>query len=188
MSRESSVGIATGGWIWPLTSISCRGQEWWSYTPPYVCMAWCSINWAQRQTLLYLTFTGRRFPWVRTRGALQIRWGQSAGNRINSPVMQPTALSLYWLSPHTYIHIYTKCFQFRYEVIANIVQFESMFWLHDKQDNVNTRETRRAHYRWHYIQFGTRNQFMCTISADCIIFIIWNLKICIVVMFIILNA
>jgi hypothetical protein len=30
-----------GVWSWPLTSIQCRGQEWWSYTstPPYDFMS-----------------------------------------------------------------------------------------------------------------------------------------------------
>jgi hypothetical protein len=34
-------GKAAGEWIWPFTSIYCRGQQWWSYTfkPPYVFMA-----------------------------------------------------------------------------------------------------------------------------------------------------
>jgi hypothetical protein len=34
-------GKAGGPWGWPLTSIWCRNQEWWSYTttPPYVFMA-----------------------------------------------------------------------------------------------------------------------------------------------------
>jgi hypothetical protein len=33
-------------WSWPVTSIYCRGQEWWSYTSvaPHVFMAWCLIN------------------------------------------------------------------------------------------------------------------------------------------------
>jgi hypothetical protein len=32
---------AAGAWSWPLTSMQCRGQEWWSYTsiPPYIFMA-----------------------------------------------------------------------------------------------------------------------------------------------------
>jgi hypothetical protein len=31
---------------WPLTSIQCRSQEWWSYisTSPYVFMTWCLIK------------------------------------------------------------------------------------------------------------------------------------------------
>jgi hypothetical protein len=39
-------GKATGSWSWPLTSIYCRGQEWWSYTstPTQVFMAGCLIN------------------------------------------------------------------------------------------------------------------------------------------------
>jgi hypothetical protein len=41
-----SRGKVYGVWSWPLTSIKCRGQEWWSstFTPPYVFMAWCLIN------------------------------------------------------------------------------------------------------------------------------------------------
>jgi hypothetical protein len=37
---------AAGAWSWPLNSIYCRGQEWWSYisTSPYVFMVWCLIN------------------------------------------------------------------------------------------------------------------------------------------------
>jgi hypothetical protein len=39
-------GKAAGAWSWPLTSVSCRSQEWWSYTstPQLVFMAWCLIN------------------------------------------------------------------------------------------------------------------------------------------------
>jgi hypothetical protein len=45
---------ATMVWSWPLTSIWCWGQEWWSYafTPAYVFMVGCLINWTQEQ--LYL--------------------------------------------------------------------------------------------------------------------------------------
>jgi hypothetical protein len=33
-------------WRWPLTSIYCQGQKWWSYTsaPPYIFMVQCLIN------------------------------------------------------------------------------------------------------------------------------------------------
>jgi hypothetical protein len=39
-------GKAAGAWIWPLTSIKCRGKEWWGYTsnPPHVFMALCLIS------------------------------------------------------------------------------------------------------------------------------------------------
>jgi hypothetical protein len=44
-------GKATSAWKWPLTSISCQSQEWWSYTSttPYIFMA-------QGQLYLYLTY------------------------------------------------------------------------------------------------------------------------------------
>jgi hypothetical protein len=37
---------ASAAWSWPLTSVQCRGQEWWSYasTPPHDFMAWCLIK------------------------------------------------------------------------------------------------------------------------------------------------
>jgi hypothetical protein len=37
---------AAEAWSWPLTSIQCRGQEWWSYisTPPHVLTAWYLIK------------------------------------------------------------------------------------------------------------------------------------------------
>jgi hypothetical protein len=46
-----SGGKAAGAWSWPLTSIKCRGQEWWSYTsiPPYIFMVWCVIHREQGQ-------------------------------------------------------------------------------------------------------------------------------------------
>jgi hypothetical protein len=33
-------------WSWQLTSIWCRGQEWWrcTFIPPYVFMTWCVIR------------------------------------------------------------------------------------------------------------------------------------------------
>jgi hypothetical protein len=39
-------GKVAGAWSWPLTSIQCRGQDWWSYTstPSYVFTAWCLID------------------------------------------------------------------------------------------------------------------------------------------------
>jgi hypothetical protein len=44
-------GKAAAAKSWPLTSIQCQGQVWWSYTstPKDVFMAWCLINEAQRQ-------------------------------------------------------------------------------------------------------------------------------------------
>jgi hypothetical protein len=41
LGAVSSGGKAAGVWCWPLTSIYCRGQEWWLYnsTPLYVFMA-----------------------------------------------------------------------------------------------------------------------------------------------------
>jgi hypothetical protein len=39
-------GKAAGTWSWPVTSICCRGQEWWSYTytPTNVFLAWWLIS------------------------------------------------------------------------------------------------------------------------------------------------
>jgi hypothetical protein len=37
-------------WSWPLCSMHCRGQVWSRiFTPPYVFLACCLINWAQGQ-------------------------------------------------------------------------------------------------------------------------------------------
>jgi hypothetical protein len=45
-----------GAWRWLLTSIYCRGQEWWSYnsTPPYVFMACCLIKHRDKFILAYV--------------------------------------------------------------------------------------------------------------------------------------
>jgi hypothetical protein len=50
---------AVGAWNWSLTSILCRGQEWWNYisTLTYVFMVWCLIESAEKQLYrLPLTF------------------------------------------------------------------------------------------------------------------------------------
>jgi hypothetical protein len=50
-------GKAAEAWSWPLTSILCRGQEWWNCTsnPHHVFMPWCLIKYEQGK--LYPTFT-----------------------------------------------------------------------------------------------------------------------------------
>jgi hypothetical protein len=44
-----------GTWSWPLTSVLCRSQEWWTYnsTLPYVFMAWCLIKCTDKFTCIF---------------------------------------------------------------------------------------------------------------------------------------
>jgi hypothetical protein len=48
----------SGAWSWSLAFMCCRGQEWWSYTftPPYVFMAWCLSNSTHGQLHIFSTF------------------------------------------------------------------------------------------------------------------------------------
>jgi hypothetical protein len=47
-----------------ITLICCWGKKWWTYnsTPPYVFLAWCLINYAQRQCYLY-EYTAGTVKW-----------------------------------------------------------------------------------------------------------------------------
>jgi hypothetical protein len=44
-----------GAWCWPLTSIWCHGQGWWSLTStlPFIFMAWCLIRQRDNSTFTY---------------------------------------------------------------------------------------------------------------------------------------